>query len=227
MVNICLCDMDWTAMSALSNMAMVFIALCSLIFSICLLLRERKLRKEDLRARLDFSIVKYANAYYLLIENVGKEAAYDVNISVQSRLIEEGLYEQVRLTFSELGKTKFIIKGGDKKYFFLCPDRLEKDVRCYWRKTESIDVINQWVEAHEIDEISVYAKYNNRFKLTRRFCIKNFNFIGETKMLSPIEQVSGVISDMDNFTLDGIKQQLCIITNSIDEIKQNHLYENE
>lgn len=214
-------------MSALSNMVMAFIALCSLLFSIFLLLRERKRRKEDVRARLDCSIVKYVNAYYLLIENVGKEAAYDVNISVQSKLIEEGLYDQVRSTFSELAKTQFIIKGGDKKYFFLSPDKLERDVRCYWRKTESIDDINQWVEVHENDEISIQVKYNGRYELDRSFCIKNFNFIGETRILNPVEQISGVISDMDNYTLDEIKQQLCFIANTIDEMKQNDLYSHE
>ena len=105
-MNICLCNCDWTAISAISNIIMTLIALGTLIFSICLLFREKKLRQEDIRARLDYSIIKYQNAYYLLVENVGKEMAYDVSVGVKGKIIEESIYSQVRETFSRLENVK-------------------------------------------------------------------------------------------------------------------------
>lgn len=159
------------------------------------------------------------NAYYLLIENVGKEAAYDICITVKGKVIDEGLYEYVRDTFSKLAKTPLIMKGGEKKYFFLCPDRMTKNVRYPWRQKETIDDINQWIAVHENDEVTINATYNKRYNLSRSFSIKNFDFAGSARILDPIEQLSGVISDMDCFTLDEIKQVLNDIADKLEQIK--------
>jgi hypothetical protein len=219
MIKICFCHIDWAAVSAISNMIIALIALATLIYSFYLLFREKNRRKEDLRARLDCSLIKYMNAYYLLIENVGKEAAYDISITVKGKVIDEGLYEYVRDTFSKLEKTPLIMKGGEKKYFFICPDRMERNVRYKWRQKETIDDINKWVTLHENDEIKVSAQYNKRYNLSCNFSIKNFDFIGSTKILDPIEQISGVISDMDTYTLDEIKQALTDIADKLETLK--------
>ena len=218
-MHICFCNIDWAAVSAISNMVIAFIALATLIYSICLLFRERNRRKEDLRARLDCSIIKYQNAYYLLIENIGKEAAYDVNIVVKGKVIDEGLYDSVHDTFTKLAMTQLIFKGGEKKYFFLCPDRITKNVLYPWQQKETADDINQWISVHENDEITINIPYNKRYNLSRSFTIKNFDFVGSARILEPIEQISGVISDMDCFTLDEIKQALTSIADKLELIK--------
>lgn len=219
-MNICLCNCDWTAISAISNIIMTLIALGTLIFSICLLFREKKLRQEDIRARLDYSIIKYQNAYYLLVENVGKEMAYDVSVGVKGKIIEESIYSQVRETFSRLENVKLIIKPEEKIHFFLCPDKLKRNVRYIWRQTETIEDINQWVDKYEKDEIHVTIQYNKKYSLSHKFSIKNFNYYGSTKILNSLEQISGVISDMDLYTLDEIKQHLSSIASTLEGL--NH-----
>lgn len=219
-MNICLCNCDWSAISAISNIIMTLIALGTLIFSICLLFREKKLRQEDIRARLDYSIIKYQNAYYLLVENVGKEMAYDVSVGVKGKIIEESIYSQVRETFSSLENVKLIIKPEEKIHFFLCPDKLKRNVRYIWRQTETIEDINQWIDKYEKDEIHVTIQYNKKYSLSHKFSIKNFNYYGSTKILNPLEQISGVISDMDLYTLDEIKQHLSSIASTLEGL--NH-----
>lgn len=219
-MNICLCNCDWSAISAISNIIMTLIALGTLIFSICLLFREKKLRQEDIRARLDYSIIKYQNAYYLLVENVGKEMAYDVSVGVKGKIIEESIYSQVRETFSRLENVKLIIKPEEKIHFFLCPDKLKRNVRYTWRQTETIEDINQWIDKYEKDEIHVTIQYNKKYSLSHKFSIKNFNYYGSTKILNPLEQISGVISDMDLYTLDEIKQHLSSIASTLEGL--NH-----
>ena len=219
-MNICLCNCDWTAISAISNIIMTLIALGTLIFSIYLLFREKKLRQEDIRARLDYSIIKYQNAYYLLVENVGKEMAYDVSVGVKGKIIEESIYSQVRETFSRLENVKLIIKPEEKIYFFLCPDKLKRNARYIWRQTETIEDINQWVDKYEKDEIHVTIQYNKKYSSSHKFSIKNFNYYGSTKILNPLEQISGVISDMDLYTLDEIKQHLSSIASTLEGL--NH-----
>ena len=214
-MHICFCNIDWVATSAVANLIMAAIAFCTLLFSIYLLFRENKLRKEDLRARLDSSIIKHHGAYFLLIENVGKEAAYDVEILAKSKLIEENLYKLVNETFAKISTMKLIIKGGEKLYFFLCPDKMNKNIRYPWRQEETIEDINRWLTEHETDEITVSIKYNKKYKVFRSFSVKNFNFVGSTKILTPIEQISGVISDMDAYTLDDIKQYLGTISDTL------------
>lgn len=217
-MNICLCN--WTVISAISNIAIAVIALGTLIFSICLLFREKRLRKEDMRARLDCSIIKYRNAYYFLVENVGKETAYDVSIVVKGKIIDENIYNKVSDTFSHLEKIKLIIKSQDKIHFFLCPDKLKKNVRYSWRKEETIEEINQWVDKYEEDEIHIAVQYNNRYSLSRNFCIKNFNYYGSTHILNPLEQISGAVSDMDLYTLDEIKEHLSTIACTLETLNQ-------
>ena len=219
-MNICLCNCDWTAISAISNIIMTLIALGTLIFSICLLFREKKLRQEDIRARLDYSIIKYQNAYYLLVENVGKEMAYDVCVGVKGKIIEDSIYSQVRETFSRLENVKLIIKPEEKIHFFLCPDKLKRNARYIWRQTETIEDINQWVDKYEKDEIHVTIQYNKKYSLSHKFSIKNFNYYGSTKILNPLEHISGVISDMDLYTLDEIKQHLSSIASTLEGL--NH-----
>ena len=170
------CNIDWDALSAISNIVMVLIAFGSLGFSFYLLNREKRLREEDSRARMDCSIIKHFNAYYLLVENVGKETAYKVNIQVKGKIIDGSLYKQVKDIFEELKEKDLIIKSGDKKYFFLCPDKLEKDVRYVWRKDETLNDINQWVAEYEQDEISIHIKYNKKYDLSHKFSIINFDF---------------------------------------------------
>lgn len=219
----CCYNINWDAISAISNILMALIAFGSLGFSFYLLNREKRLREEDLRARVDCSIIKHFNAYYLLVENVGKETAYKVNIQVKGKIIDCSLYKQVKDIFEELKEKDLIIKSGDKKYFFLCPDKLEKDVQFPWRKDEKLDDINLWVAEHEQNEISIHVKYNKKYCLSHKFSIINFDFAGSTKILSPIEQISGVISDMDSFTLESIKDSLISISSSIDNL--NNRYE--
>lgn len=218
-MNICFYNTDWTAISAISNIAMALIAFSTLVFSIFLLFRERRLRKEDYRARLDCSIIKQHNAYYLVVENVGLETAYDVSIVVKGKIIEESLYDQVKETFSNLEKIKLIIKPKTTIHFFLCPDKLTQNVRYVWRQKETIEEINQWLDKHEEDDIFLKVHYSKRYTLSRKFCIKNYNYYGSTKILSPLEQISGVISDVDTYTLEEIKQHLGSIASTFEELK--------
>jgi len=219
-----ICYTDWTAISAISNIAIALIAFGTLIFSFYLLYREKKLRKEDKRARLDCSIIKQHNAYYLVVENVGEETAYDVSIVVKGKITEESLYDQVKETFSNLEKTKLIIKPKTTIHFFLCPDKLTQNIRYVWRQKETVEEINHWLDKYDEDDIHVVAQYNKRYSFERNFYIKNFNYYGSVKVLSPLEQISGVISDMDTYTLSEIKEHLGSIEFTLKELITKNKY---
>lgn len=148
-MNIIMCSVNWTAISAISNIIMAFAAFVSIGFSIYLFNKERKQRKEDVRARIDFSIIKYMHGYYLCIENVGKETAYDINMIVHGLPIENNLYSFVKQVYYELTKKKFILRGGEKKYFFISPSSLEKDILLPWKEKKSRDEINNWLKDYD------------------------------------------------------------------------------
>lgn len=147
--------------------------------------------------------------------------AYDVSVGVKGKIIEDSIYSQVRETFSRLENVKLIIKPEEKIHFFLCPDKLKRNVRYIWRQTETIEDINQWIDKYEKDEIHVTIQYNKKYSLSHKFSIKNFNYYGSTKILNPLEQISGVISDMELYTLDEIKQHLSSIASTLEELKRN------
>lgn len=207
---------DWAAVSALSNIVMAAIAISSLGFSIYLLKKERKQRIEDNRARIDFSIIKHMHGYYLCIENVGKETAYDINVKVHGSPIDNNLYFFVKQTYYDLTKKMFILKGGEKKYFYISPSILEKDIRLPWKEKKTMDEINNWLKEYDERPIVVSGQYNNRYTFKKEFTIRNFNVLGTFQIPSPIESIARIISDMDSYTLNEIKDSLNKIADKIE-----------
>ena len=195
---------------------MAFAAFVSIGFSIYLFYKDRKQREEDMRARIDFSIIKYMHGYYLCIENVGKETAYDINVKVHGLPIENNLYYFVKQTYYELTKIQFILKGGEKKYFYVSPSILEKNISLPWKEKKTMDEINNWLKEYDEKPIVVSGQYNNRYTFKKEFTIRNFNVLGTFQIPSPIESIAGVISDMDTYTLNDIKDNLNNIADKIE-----------
>ena len=211
-----ICYINWEAVSAISNIAMAAIAFASLGFSYYLLHKERKQRIEDNRARIDFSIIENIHAYYLCIENVGKETAYDIKMKVQGSPIENNLYISVRNRFYQLTKKSFILKGGEKKYFFISPSILEKDISLPWKEKKTMDEINNWLKEYDEKPIVVSGQYNNRYTFKKDFTIRNFSVLETFQIPSPIESIAGAVSDMDTYTLNEIKDSLNNIADKIE-----------
>lgn len=215
-MNMISCCVNWDAVSAISNIVMAVIAFTSLGFSFYLLYKERKQRVEDNRSRIDCSIIKHMHGYYLCIENVGKETAYDIKVNVCGLPIENNLYEFVKKVFLDLKGTSFILKRGAKRYFYISPSIMEYDIRLPWKEKKTKDEINNWLKEYDDKTITITGKYNNKYPIKEEFSIRDFNILGTFQIPNPIESIAGVISDMDTFTLNDIKDHLQNISDKIE-----------
>ena len=207
-MSIVLCCVNWEAVSAISNIAIAAIAFISLGVSFYLLRKEKKQRIEDNRARIDCSIIKHMHGYYLCIENVGKETAYDINVSVSGLPIENNLYEFFKKVFLDLKDNTFVLKGGAKRYFYISPSIMEYNIKLPWKEKKTKDEINTWLKEYDEKAITINGKYNNKYLIKDNFTIRDFNILGTFQIPSPIESIAGVVSDMDTYTLNEIKDSL-------------------
>lgn len=148
------------------------------------------------------------HGYYLRIENVGKETAYDINMKVHGLPIDDNLYYFVKQVFYELTKKRFILKGGDKLYFYISPSILEKEIPLPWKEKKTIDEINNWLKEYDEKPIVVTGQFNNRYAFRKEFTIRNFNVLGSFQIPDSLDSIARVISDMDTYTLGSIKDQL-------------------
>ena len=193
-----LCSNNWDKINAISNIGMAVIAFISLGVSFYLLLRDKKQKKEDNRARINCSIVKEEYGYYLLVENVGKEVAYDISLTVSGKPISDNLYKFVKIVFSDLSREKFIIKPNDKKYFYIAPPiRQEWDLlRLPWKEHFSNENINNWLKEYDKEYILVSGNYNNKYKIDYKFSIRDFNVIGTFQIPEPIDNISKTLIEI-------------------------------
>lgn len=215
-MNMLICCVNWDAVSAISNIAMAAIAFGSLAFSFYLLYKERKQRIEDNRARIDFSIIKHMHGYYLCVENVGKETAYDIKVHVGGSPIENNLYDFVKKVFLDLKDSRFVLKGGAKRYFYISPSIMEYNIKLPWKEKKTKDEINNWLKEYDEKAITINGKYNNKYPIKESFTIRDFNILGTFQIPSPIESIAGVVSDMDTYTLNEIKESLNNIADKLE-----------
>ena len=211
-----ICCVNWEAVSAISNIVMATIAFMSLGVSFYLLHKERKQRIEDNRARIDFSIIKHMNGYYLCVENVGKETAYDIKVHVSGLPIENNLYDFVKKVYIDLKDSSFVLKGGSKRYFYISPSIMEYNIKLPWKEKRTKDEINNWLKEYDSKAITINGKYNNKYPIKEKFTIRDFNILGTFQIPSPIESIAGVVSDMDSYTLNEIKDSLNNIADKIE-----------
>jgi hypothetical protein len=196
-MNMIICCVNWEAVGAISNIVMAFIALASLGFSIYLLFRERKNRIEDIRARLNFSVTYWKENYYLQIHNVGKEVAYNVNVCVGGKAIEENPYEHVKYAFSLLREKNLVLSPGDKLHYLISPGITRNKEMGIGDDTHSSAEINSWLKTHDEDKIIITGKYNNKYVINESFSIRDFYPIGTFHVIEPLVEIAESLSSFD------------------------------
>ena len=214
-----ICCINWDAVSAISNIIMAIIAFGSLMFSFCLLYRDRKNRVEDIRARLSFSIVEWQDFYMLKISNVGKETAYNIILNVVGSPITDNPIELVQDVFKKLKKGTINIEAGKSVYYLISPSESAKEEQgLEGRKKCHMTDIRGWLNSQVNEPIIITGKYNNRYDVYERFTIRDFNQYGAFVVNDPLQSIADAIMSHD-FDDRSIQKNIQIIAQ---EIKTKH-----
>ena len=193
---LCICfswSTFWTALSAIGTIAMTIVTYCSLKDNRKSLADIKQQREDEMRARIECSIIKDKLGYFLKISNVGKEGAFNINIDVSGKPIDNTLYDFVKETFENLKSQKFALTPGDNKFFYISPHIINDDrdiTKLPWKQKYSRVDINNWLKQHDTEMISIVGTYNDRYYISFHHSIREFNILGSFQLheqLSPIK----------------------------------------
>ena len=196
-MNMNLCCVDWDALSAISNIAMAIIALVSLAFSFYLLYRDRKQRIEDVRARINCSIVSWKDNYFLQIHNVGKETAYDIHIKVKGKPIYDNPYTHVKTVFAELPNKSLVLSAGEKMHFMISPGITHNRDMGIGDDRHTSEEVNNWLKQYDEEKILISGIYNNKYKIDFSFSIRDNYPIGTFHVTDPLSEIAEAIASHD------------------------------
>lgn len=179
----CLCGIDWTDISAIATLVMAILTFLTLCVSVYLI-------HDDRRPRLQFSIVKIEQAFYLKVKNIGSRAARKVKLKVEGEPIDNALFPQIRDAFDFLKGHSFYVEAGAEKYFCLGPDKLNhKKIDECGKWLIKDNEIPQWVEKYHNKDISIKATYNCIYWEKEKFSIQGFISLAAYRPNTPLEQV--------------------------------------
>ena len=192
-----ICCVNWEAVSAISNIVMAAIALASLAFSFYVLYQDRKQRMEDVRARINCSIVSWKDNYFLQIQNVGKETAYDIHVKVEGKPISDNPYEHVKSVFSNLPNKALLLSAGEKLHFMISPGITHNRNMGIGDDRHTSAEVNNWLQQYDEEKIIISGIYNNKYKIDFSFSIRDNYPIGTFHVVDPLSEIAEAIASHD------------------------------
>ena len=209
---------NWNAFSAISNIVLAIIAVATLAFSILLMVKQNKQRKDEIRARLMFSFYRWKDLYFLKVENIGKEPAYDVNLTVTGKPIEDNLYKKIVDVFSDLASKKFAIPPGKSKYFLISP-AVEMGADLYFgNERHSYVEIKEWLDQYGDELIYIRGTFNNKYKIDESMSIKEHIVYDTFCVYEQYDWIAESLSDISG-DIGKVQKHLKVISENIK--KQN------
>lgn len=210
-----LCDINWDAVSSITGIVMMAVALFTLWISY-------RQRRDDQRARLAFEIISWQGKYLLKITNVGKETAYNIKLKFGGSFLENHYSEDIKAIFRTFSVKQFCLVGGRSVYYYLTPEFTEeRKLNIFINERFLSDQTNQWYSENADSQIRIRGKYNNRYKVKELFAISDF-FLGlSQRVTSPeataLEEISNGLA-CKNASSAPIQEQLAYISKSLNEL---------
>ena len=93
---------------------------------------------------------------------------------------------------------------------------MDYNIKLPWKEKKTKDEINNWLKEYDEKVITINGKYNNKYPIKDSFTIRDFNILGTFQIPSPIESIARVVSDMDTYTLNEIKDSLNNIADKLE-----------
>lgn len=191
-------ETNWESINAISNIVMAAIAILSLSFSLYLGWNNWKQRREDVRARLYFSIIDWQNKYMLKITNVGKETAYKINIKVTGLPISENLYSFVRDVFQKLSSMYFCLEAGHSALYLISPtERCKNEEGIEGMEMHYAPEINAWLKKYDNEDIIIKGQYCERYIIDEQFSIREYLLYGSFERKDAVEEIADAFVSRD------------------------------
>lgn len=165
---------DWNVINAISTALMAVLTLLTLVYSKVQLNEMKKQWYESNRARLTFSVISWNGLFLLKISNVGKELAYDINVTFNDDFIEGHYSEYTKETFKNLQQNLFCLESGTSKYYDISSRYSERSITTIGGESFDSNHINNWLNENIDRKITIKGKYCKRYSIDECFSISDF-----------------------------------------------------
>ena len=189
----------WTAISAIATFAMAFITYKTLKQNREQLNELKVQREEDNRARIVCSahIHQVNGSYMLMIENIGRLPAYDVNIQVTGEPITNHLFDYIRYTFSQLAKKTFTLPAGQSLSFYLYPsEEIGWDYTSDITGESTLDKRKKWLDDYKEKKIIITGRYNSQYEIHEVFTLNERFISGSYIEQTPLNFIGFVLRNL-------------------------------
>ncbi len=148
----------WIWLLSNSNACMVLLTGITIIISIIFQIRIEYQRNEDIRARIDASVMSDDRHTYLCISNIGKRNAWNVLIKINDEFMKElpNCFEN-KIHLKSLCSAPLNIAPGEKLYYLLYSGAMGKSM------CEDKTVI-----------LNIKGKYCNRYRFKQKITINEY-----------------------------------------------------
>ncbi|MBM6992833.1 MAG: hypothetical protein I3J02_06165 [Prevotella sp.] len=193
-----LCFDNWNILSAIANICIAILAFITYLYTRSQGKKQDKLRFEDVRARLSFSIIVWHDHYMLKVTNVGKETAYNIELNVSGSPISDNLFSFVKKVFANLLHTTICVEAGQSVFYLVSPtENASGSFGIDGQQQVGAKDIRAWLKKHDKEDIIITGKYNNRHIINERFCIRDYAQYGAFEHKEAIEEIADAILSRD------------------------------
>lgn len=184
-----LCCIDWNALTAIGTFLLALATFISIW-------QMRKQREEDLRARIDCSIIEWHNCYFFKIQNVGRSLAYNIQLKFDGSPIYTNPFRTLAELYVELQKKKLMLSPGAKTYFLLIP---KENSLLEWtdinkKEGQPTENITEWIRKNENEKIELTGTYNDKYKIDVKMSIREFLANGSVDVMEPLAEIAVSLS---------------------------------
>lgn len=140
------------------------------------LMKKQKIEEE--KPRLIVSIEPWHKMFLLKITNVGVLTAYNINITLSGKFVDEHYSNWAKSMFRNISESPFILTGGKSKFFYLSSTYLsegESETHGNPSETHSYSEIRQWLNDYIKEKISIDITYcDAKYSIHEKFAISDF-----------------------------------------------------
>lgn len=191
-----ICCLNWNALTAIGTILLAIATFVTIWQNRNQLSELKKQREEDIRARLDCSIIEWHNCYFLKIQNVGRSLAYNIQLKFAGNPIFTNPFRTLTEMYIELQNKKLMLSPGGKTFFLLIP---KEQSQLEWtdknkKEGQPTENITDWIRKNENEKIELTGIYNDKYSIDIKMSIRDFLANGSVDVMEPLAEIAESLS---------------------------------
>ena len=189
-------SINWTALSSIATAVMAIVTFITIYYNRKQIKEIQRQWNETNRARLAFSIVALNRFFYLKIENVGNETAYDVRISINASFLDKMLIQDFKNFLYNLCQKKLFLPPNKVMYYLLSPIYISSSLTIQ-HTSYSCQEINSNLDILINEPFVITGTYNGNRKITETLTINQCT--GSVVVDSPkVQKLDDIYKELKN-----------------------------